>query len=322
MKFPVSVLARAGLCLAGLAAPAAAEIKLNDRFSVSGFLAGSYSRETPSPGKSSDRLDVDNGLLAFRGKSGTAGFVVSLYHEPGTPQETTLLDAAFSYETPGGVTLTAGRFQSILAYEAYFSVDNPNVSFANNELLTIAPGYHSGIKFERSTDAWSAGAAILDSVYDGGNYLKGDGELKNNQGFEASFSFKGIKDVVVTVDGGYEGGTPTSHQAAMGDLWVTWQVNPGVKVAADYGRKDGGRGDRGSNWIFLIDHQLHENLSAAFRVSGEKLQGGGSFTRYTFTPSLRLVSGLTVRAEVSRTDYKNHAVDHATTVGVQAFLKF
>lgn len=322
MKFPTSWLALASLCLIAVTAPVRAEIKLHDQFSLSGFLAGSYSLETPNPGKSSDRLDVDNGLLAFRGQSGPAGFVVSLYHEPGTPQETTLLDAALCYEAPGGYTVTAGRIQSILAYEAYFSVDNPNIAFANNELLTIAPGYHSGIKVERGSDTWSAGAAILDSVYDGGNYLKGDGELKNNQGFEAALSYKGLKDVVITLDGGYEGGTPTSHQAAMGDIWVTWQVNAGVKVAADYGRKDGGRGDRGSNWLFLIDHELHQNLSAAFRVSGEKLQGGGSFTRYTFTPSFRLVSGLTLRAEVSRTDYKSSPLGHVTTAGVQAFVKF
>ena len=208
MKHPASALALAGLCLAGLAAPAVAEIKLNDQFSVSGFLAGSYALDTPSPGKSSDHLDVDNGLLAFRGKSGPAGFVVSLYHEPGTPQETTLLDAALSYETPGGFTVTAGRFQSLLAYEAYFAVDNPNVAFANNELLTIAPGFHSGVKLEHGTDTWSVGAAVLDSVYSGSNYLKGDGELKNNQGFEAVFSFKAIKDLVITVDAGYEGATP------------------------------------------------------------------------------------------------------------------
>jgi hypothetical protein len=322
MKHPASALALAGLCLAGLAAPAVAEIKLNDQFSVSGFLAGSYALDTPSPGKSSDHLDIDNGLLAFRGKSGPAGFVVSLYHEPGTPQETTLLDAALSYETAAGLTVTAGRFQSLLAYEAYFAVDNPNVAFANNELLTIAPGFHSGVKLEHGTDTWSVGAAVLDSVYSGSNYLKGDGELKNNQGFEAVFSFKAIKDLVITVDAGYEGATPVSHQAAVGDIWVTWQVNAGVKVAADYARKDGGRGDRGSNWIFLIDHQLRENLSAAFRISGEKLQGGASFTRYTLTPAFKLTPALTVRAEVSRTDYRNHTVDHVTSAGVQAFVKF
>jgi hypothetical protein len=322
MKFPNSRLALASLCLASVTAPAFAEIKLNDQFSVSGFLAGSYALETPNPGKSGDRFDLDNGLLAFRGKSGPAGFVASVYHEPGTPQETTLLDAAVSYETPVGLTVTAGRFQSILAYEAYFAVDNPNIGFANNELLTIAPGYHSGIKVEHATDTWSTGVALLDSVYSGGNYLKGDGELKNNQGFEAMLSFKGLKDVVITVDGGYEGETRTTPQAVVGDIWVAWQVNAGVKVAADYARKDGGRGDRGSNWMLLVDHQLHENLSAAFRVSGEKLDGGGSFTRYTLTPSLRLSSGLTLRAEVSRTDYKNHPVHHVTSAGVQAFLKF
>ena len=295
---------------------------MNDALSVSGFASGSYLLDQPNPGSSTDHFGLDNALLAVRGKSGPAGFVVSIYHEPDTPQETTLLDAAVNFETAGGVTITGGRIQSILAYEAYFSVDNPNSSFANNELLTIAPGYHSGIKAEYGTKTWSGGIAVLDSVYSGANYLKGDGEIKQNQGFEAVLSFKGVKDLVITVDAGYEGDTATTHQAAIGDIWATYQLSPDTKLAADWARKDGGSGDRGHNWIALVDHQFDDRHSAAFRVSGESLEGGGRFIRYTITPALKLTPSLTLRAEYSHTNYQNNPVGSATSVGVQAFVKF
>jgi hypothetical protein len=322
MKTRALALAAAGVFLLGSATRATAEIKLNDTLSVSGFVSGSYLVDQPNPGSSADHFGLDNALVAFRGESGPAGFVLSLYHEPGTPQETTLLDAALHYQTGSGLTVTAGRFQSILGYEGYFSVDNPNFAFANNELLTIAPGYHSGIKVEGGSDVWSGGAALLDSIYSGANYLRGDGELKDNQGFEAFVSFKGVKDLVVTLGAGHEGAGAATPQASLYDIWATYQLTSSTLLAADWAQKDGGAGDRGHNWIALVRHDFSDRVSTAFRVSGEKLKGGASFTRCTVTPSLSLTPSLAVRAEYSHTNYRNSPVGHATAVAVQAFLTF
>ena len=322
MKIRAFALATAGALSLGCAQTALAEIALNDSFAVSGFVSGSYLRHETNPGSSTDHFGLDQALVAFRGKSGPAGFVVSLYHEPGTPQETTLLDAALNYQAGSGLAFTAGRFQSILGFECYFSVDNPNLAFANNELLTIAPGYHSGIKVEGGSAAWSGGAALLDSVYSGTNYLRGDGELKGNQGFEAFVSFKGIKALVVTVGAGHEGAGALTPQASLYDIWATYQLTPSTLLAADWSQKDGGAGDRGHNWIALVRHDLSARVSAAFRVSADKLKGGAGLTRYTVTPSFQVTPALTLRTEYSRTNYRNHPVGNDTAVAVQAFLKF
>jgi hypothetical protein len=322
MKIRALALAAAGALSLGCVQTALAEIALNDAFSVGGFVSGSYFWEKPNPGRAADHFGLDHALVAFRGKSGPAGFVVSLYHEPSTPEETTVLDAALSYQTGSGLGVTAGRFQSILGYEGYFSVDNPNLAFASNELLTIAPGYHSGIKVEGGSDVWSGGAALLDSVYSGANYLRGDGELKDNQGFEAFVSFKGVKDLVVTLGAGHEGAGAATPQASLYDIWANYQLTASTLLAADWAQKDGGAGDRGHNWMALVRHDFSDRVSAAFRVSGEKLKGGAEFTRCTVTPSLRVSQSLTLRAEYTHTNYRGHPVGHDAAVAVQAFLKF
>jgi hypothetical protein len=323
MKIRVLVPTVVGMLLTGLVPCARAEIKLHDAVSVSGFLSGSYQLDQPRPGSSTDHLGLDDALLAFRYASAPVGAVASLYHVPDAPEETAVLDAYVSYDAGDGVTVTAGKFQSLIGYEAFFSPDNPSISFANNELISIAPpNYHSGLKLERGTDAWSLGLAVLDCIYSSTSATHGDGELKNNQGYEAYVGFKAIKDLVINVSAGYEGRSPTAQETFVYDVWASCQITPATKLVADWSAKDAGTGDRGYNWIALVDHALGDRTSVALRVSGEYLQGGGRFTRYTVTPALQVTPALTLRAEVSHTDYQRAAIGRATAVGVQAFLKF
>lgn len=323
MKIRVLMLAAAGILIASLATPAQAEIKLNDTFSVSGFLSGSYQHDKPSPGSATDHVGLDDALLAFRYDSAPVGAVASIYHVPDATEETALLDAYLTFEAGDGLTITAGKFQSLIGYEAFFSPDNPSITFANNELIAVAPpNYHSGLKIERGTDSWSLGVAVLDCIYSSTSATRGDGELKNNQGYEAFAGFKGIKDLVVNVSAGYEGRSLSTQEVFVYDVWASYQLSPSTKLVADWSAKDAGTGDRGYNWIALVDHELTDRASIALRVSGEYLQGGGRFTRYTVTPAVQLTPALTLRAEFSRTDYQRSAIGSATAVGVQAFVKF
>lgn len=322
MKSSTAALALAGACFVGFADPVHAEIKLNDTLSMDGFLAGSYTLDTPNPGVSSDHFGEDEALLMFRVSAAPVGAVFGLYHDPAAAAPTSLLDAYVTFDAAGGVTVTGGRFLCLVGYEAFHSVDNPTISFANNEFLTIAHSYHDGLKIERTGQAWAGGVAIMDSLHAGSGPNRGDGELKDNQGYEAYVSFKGVPDFVLNVSVGYDTPSTAAPASWVGDAWATWQLTPDTKLVVDHARKDGGRGDRGSNWLALVDHRVNDRWSAAFRVSGERLEGGGKFTRYTVTPALKLTPALTVRAELSRTDYQNSSVDNITSAGIQAFVRF
>jgi len=313
--------------LLALAATASAEIKLNENFSVSGYVEGSYQYTDPKPGESSDHFGIDSSQLVFNASFKPVTGVVSLFYVPGygeSDDTTTVLDAYFTYDAGNGVSITAGKFLSYLGYESFFTVNNPEISFANGDFLGAIPGYHSGVKVDYGTNMFSLGAAVVDSVYSPYSALKGDGELKHNGGFEGYFAYKGTKDLTLWAGVAYDTkGGFQSHSVTTFDFWAQYQIDPKTMVGAEYAHKDGGIGNKGYNWLGVLTHAFTDKFSTAFRVGGEKLSdGGGSFMKYTIAPGVAVTEKLTVRAEYSYYDYKDTDTDKANFIGVQAFFKF
>jgi Putative beta-barrel porin-2, OmpL-like. bbp2 len=307
-----------------LAASASAEIKLNENFSVSGYVSGSYQYTDPKPGESVDKFNIDSSQLLFTTNFKPVTGVVSLFYVPNTTDETTVLDAYFTYDAGNGVTVTAGKFLSYLGYESFFNVNNPEISFANGDFLGAIPGYHSGVKVDYGTDMFSVGAALVDSVYSPYGALKGDGELKHNGGFEGYFAYKGTKNLTLWAGVAYDTkGGFQPHSVTTFDFWAQYQVDAKTLVAAEYAHKDGGDGAKGYNWLGLVTYAFTDKFSTAFRIAGEKLSDGGpSFTKFTVAPGVAVTDKLTVRAEYSYYDYKNASADKANFIGVQAYFKF
>jgi hypothetical protein len=316
-------LAGSAALLLGIATPSFAEVKLNENFSVSGYIEGSYQVTDPDPGTSADKFGLDSAQLLFTGSFKPVTGVASFFYVPNAPQETTLLDAYVTYDAGGGLSITGGKFLSYLGYESFFTVNNPEITFANGDFLAAIPGYHDGVKLDYSTKDWGTGVALLDSV---GSpfYLKGDGELKHNAGFEGYFSYKAVTDLTLWFGAAYDtkGGFLT-HANTVYDVWAQYAMDKQTTVAAEYAYRDGGLGAKGYNWLGLVTYAFTDKVSTAFRLSGEKLSDGGpGFIRYTVAPGVAVTSNLTVRAELTYTDYSKSALNNATFVGVQAFLKF
>jgi hypothetical protein len=310
--------------LFALAVSASAEIKLNDSLSVSGYIEGSYQSTSPSPGESHDTFNIDSSQVLFTATLKPVTGVVSLFYVPNAPHETSVLDAYVTYDAGNGLTVTGGKFLSYLGYESFFTVNNPEISFANGDFLGVIPGYHDGVKLDYGTKNWGTGVALLDSVYSGPYYLKGDGELKHNAGFEGYLVYKGAPGLTLWGGVAYDtkGGFQTHSVLAL-DFWAQYQISPTVSVAGEYAHKDGGTGNEGYNWLGVLTYNLTAKASSAFRISGEKLSDGGpGFTKFTVAPGYAVTDKLTVRAEVSYYDYSRYSTDHATFYGVQAFFKF
>ena len=310
--------------LLALVASASAEIKLNDTLSVSGYIQGSYQYTEPSPGDAHDTFNIDSSQVLFTATLKPVTGVVSLFYVPNSPHETTVLDAYVTYDAGHGLTVTGGKFLSYLGYESFFTVNNPEISFANGDFLGVIPGYHDGVKLDYSANDWGTGVALVDSVYSGPYYLKGDGELKHNAGFEGYLVYKGAPGLTLWSGIAYDtkGGFQTHSVLAL-DFWAQYQINPATAVGAEYAYKDGGIGNKGYNWLGVLSYGFTDKVSSAFRISGEKLNDGGpGFTKYTIAPGYAVTDKLTVRAEVSYYDYTRYGTDHATFYGVQAFFKF
>ncbi len=338
MNLRIKLAALAALAVTGTAL---ADIKINENLTTSGYIVGSYQYNDTNEDTSSDRLDLDAGKILFAYNLKPVTGTVSFYHAPGAPENIALLDAYVSYDLGNGFSVTGGKFLSYLGYEAFDIPNMTQMSYANG-MLGVIPGYHDGVRLDYSDDTQSFGIALLDSVYSGSNYFKGDGELKNNAGFEAFYAYKGVKDLTLWAGLAYESedGPTNPGEDILGlDFWASYQVNKETVVAAEYAYKDGGDFNTGYNWLALVGYTFTDKISGIARISGESwdtayegeegnYESASStgisttkYTKFTLCPTYTVNANLSVRAEYSYIDYAKSSLK-ANFFGVQAIFKF
>ncbi len=302
-----------------------ADVKVNDSLTVSGYAAGSYRFFDPDPGTSSDKFDLDAVKTLFQTNFKPVTGVISLYYQPNAPHDVTVLDAYATVDVGGGSTVTVGKFLSYLGYEAFDLVNMTQISYANGDFLGPIPGYHSGVKWDYSDKETGFGLALLDSVYSGPNYLKGDGELKHNAGFEGYFVYKGITDVTIWTGFAYDTKGNVVHkndEILTFNIWASYNLTKDSSLGLEYVHKDGGLGDKGYNWLVFYGYNFSAKAYSAFRVSGEKMKDGPGFTKFTVAPAYKVNDNFQVRAELSYYDYTKAATDSAMFFAIQSVFKF
>lgn len=302
-----------------------ADVKVNDSLTVSGYAAGSYRNTDPDPGTGTDKFDLDAVKTLFQTNFKPVTGVISLFYQPGAPSDVTVLDAYATVDVGGGSTITAGKFLSYLGYEAFDLVNMTQISYANGDFLGPIPGYHSGVKWDYSDKETGFGLALVDSVYSGPNYLKGDGELKRNAGFEGYFVYKGIPDVTVWTGFAYDTKGNVIHkndEILTLNIWASYALSKDSSLGLEYVNKDGGIGDKGYNWLVFYGYNFDAKFSSAFRLSGEKMKDGPGFTKFTVSPAYKVNDNFMVRAELSYYDYTKYTADSAMFFGIQSVFKF
>jgi hypothetical protein len=242
---------------------------------------------------------------------------MSLYYvQNATPDETTVLDAYATYTTAGGATVTGGQFLSDLGYESFFNINNPFLSFANGDFLAAIPAYHSGVKVDIPAGPVTFGAAIVDSVY-GASIFHGDGELRKGAGYEAYLNFGGVENLTIFAGIASDQDNPLLPDDVFTfNLWGAYAFSDTVSFAAEYTDKDGGTGGSGYNWLTQLTFALSPRASLAARISGQDIDSGPSFTKYSIAPGLALTEQLTIRVEYSMQDYSSSGLDSAQFFGI------
>lgn len=325
------------IACAATTATAFADIKLNDNLTLSGYAIGAYmnykangqpgvdslfdaSKPIPGGGDSNDVLT----RLTMNFKPVTG--VVSLNYFPnlGGNNEFTVLDAYAAIDAGGGTTVTVGKFLSYLGYESFYPVFMDQVSYANGDFLAPIPGYHTGAKVDFSSNGVGGGVAVLDSVYSPYGGTRGDGELQHNAGFEGYLTYTGVQNLTLwagiahDTKGGFQ-----PHEVTTLDFWASYQVSKAARVAAEFVSKDGGLGNKGTNWLTFLNYTFNDQVSSTFRISGEEMSDGGPrFTKYTIAPAYAVNANFSIRAEYSYYNYSRYTTDHADFFGVQAVFKF
>ena len=307
-----------------------ADIKVNDALTLSGYAAGSYRITDPDPGPATDKFDIDAVKTLFQMNYKPVTGVISLYYVPDAVHDATVLDAYATVDIGGGSTISAGKFLSPLGYESFHIDGMTQISYANGDFLAPIPGYHTGVKWDYSDKETGFGLALVDSIYSGPYYLKGDGELKHNAGFEGYFVYKAIPDVTVWAGFAYETKGNVIHkndEILTLDLWASYNLTKDSTLALEYVYKDGGLGDKGYNWLAFYSYNFTPKVMGVFRLSGEKMKSDRGFTKFTVSPTYKVNDNFLVRAEVSYYDYTKYSVggtkvDSAIFFGVQSVFKF
>jgi hypothetical protein len=315
--------------LLALAATAAADVKLNENFSVSGYISGSASYtewDAGAAGTTDDSfMDVDavklTSIATFEKTTGTVSLHTFTSHDP------VVLDAFASYKLDSGTTLTVGKFLSYLGYEAF---DYPNmlqISYAN-DFSGFIPAYHSGIRFDTSAGNVSGGVAVLDSVY-GPTYYKGDGDLDNGAGFEGYVKFtQGDSSLFAAI--AYDDGVGGSNDNRITlDLWGQTKVGS-TTLAAEYcySKLDAATDADGYFWLLLAMAPLNDKWTLTGRLSGGENEAVAvttstpTFFKATISPAVTLTPNLGFLFEYSYTKYDDYSVDSASFLGAQVIFKF
>jgi hypothetical protein len=306
--------------MAAMAATAQADVKINDNLSLGAYAAGSYRNYDKAD---VETFDIDAAKVSVLGNFAPVSGVASVYYRPGS-DDTTLLDVYATYDLGNGSSITGGKFLSWLGFEAFDIPNMYQITYANGDWLAPIPGYHSGVKYNYTSSAVSFGAAFLDAVY-GNTAFKADGEVGDNKGYEAYVSYTGVKNLTLWAGVAYqtEGAArmTTAQEVFTWDVWASYQISKQVLVAAEYVSKDSYTTD-GKNWLLFLNYAVDDKFSTTFRVSGEDIDNGPSFLKYTVAPAYKLTENLTVRAEISLYDYKDYSMSRDTFIGVQGVFKF
>lgn len=330
MKLPTSLkLASAAAAALVVSSSLMAQIEITKEFSLSGYTVGSASYTETQGSSSSSSLDLDAYKLLGVGKFDKVSITGSIFafgtgSGDGFGSSPIVLDAYGTYDFGGGSTVTAGKFLSWLGYEAFDPINMLQISYANVGSTGFIPAYHTGVKVEKSTEAYAIGVAVLDSIY-GPTYYKGDGELNNGAGFEAYFTYKAIKDVTLFTGLAYDTGDAAKTKAFTADFWAQY-VTGKFTFAGEfcYGSKDykdGGTAD-GYFALALLKYQADPKWAATFRISTGEGVDNDQFTRFTFAPTYTVTKNLDIVAEYSYTDLSHTTADYSNYAGVQVRFKF
>ncbi|MDR2674594.1 MAG: porin [Opitutaceae bacterium] len=299
-----------------LTAHAIAEIPLHQNLSVDGYVAASY-RYSSEGYFDTDKYDLDRARLNFNMElapvKGHIGFVAE------GDSDVTLIDAYATYDAGNGLSFTAGRFLTYFGYEAYDIPAMNYITYGNYLNGTFISGFHSGAKVDYATDAFSVGLAVLDSVF--GN----DGDFDATKGFEAQFTYTGIKGLTLFAGFGYEAAKKSSvfNDMYIANLWAGYDVTEQLNLGAELSYCDEKDVNKGCAWMVTAKYAITPKFSIAGRVGGDvnDEDAVADTLRATICPSYKLSDNLFVRAELSYTEVQD--IDDADLfLGAQVVFAF
>jgi len=325
-----------------------AEIVINDFLSFEGFVDMSYTHtDNDKPDANENSFQVDQVEISWLFDFDPVTAQIDLQYEgdrvltaldsDGDPAdfESVIVEQAFAtYHLDNGGAITAGRYASMLGFEAFEPTGLYQYSTAytgGNALdqalnggvddddsdFSVLPGYNQGVKFTYETDTTFFGLALLDGDYNrsrlGGDEPSNGGlDADGGYGIEAAGSFDLGNGVNFFLGGRYDDGDTADKMVY--NTYVTYETGAWLFAAElAYSEEDfnGPNNDEEAlNFLVMANFAYSEDASITGRLSyvdGEEETGvntkdEASFLKYTLAHGYAFTDNLFLVTELSYLD--------------------
>jgi hypothetical protein len=292
-------------------ASAQAAVDLTDNLKLRGFVDSSY--RSIDDTSDLETLGVNNFDVDFLFGFDKVNSEVHLRDNGGIEVE----QAFVSYGLSDKLTVTAGRYLSLLGYEG----DEPyklyqdsmayywhRSSGTDTNLIPFA-AYHSGAKISYSSGNVSATISVVDSVYGLGG--SNDAEAL---GFEAQIKYTGVEDFTIQVGTAQEGdGVPAASTTNIDNYFNFWVEYTGMEktiIGAEYNTYDKGATGSGDSYMVMGNYAVSDAVSLTLRFADVDETGtANDMDKFTVSPSYTFTENLLGRLEYSTGEVGGADVD-------------
>ncbi len=311
------------------------EIVVNDFLSFEGFVDSSYSHtdtdsDNPSMDGSENSFEVDQVEISWLFDFDTVTAQIDLQYEGDslipTGQDGELVEQAFvNYALANGDVATAGRYASMLGFEAFEPTGLYQYSTAYD--ASGLPGYAQGVKYTRESDASFFGISIQDEAFD-----NGQGNLSSSSyAIEAAYAQDLGNGLTVFLGGAYE--DADAGDSYIVNAYATYETGAWLFAAeVNFGNSESGAFDilDGANAVVvgggndvdvmsglvMANYAYSDDSSVTARLSYEEVEGTtgeGDVTKYTLAHNKALADNLALITEVSFGDADIAGADEEVT---------
>jgi len=292
-----------------------AEIVVNEFLSFEGFVDSSYSHtdaEAEGRNESDNSFQVDQVEISWLFNFDAVTAQIDLEYEDGDNED--VVEQAFvNYALGNGDVVTAGRYASMLGFEAYEPTGLYQYSTAYDIAgfdTALASEYNQGVKYTRTTDTTFFGISVQDQAFGAdagadGDRLGGDGD--SSYAVEVAGSMDLGNGFTVFAGAAFEDADLGDNQLI--NAYVTYETGAWLFAAeinvAEYSNFGGTDDLDLTSGLLMANYAYSEVASVTARISaidGEIDSGDADITKYTLAHNYALSDNLLLVTEISYAD--------------------
>jgi len=283
------------------------EIVVNDFLSFEGFVDSSYShtdRDSDLGDNSENSFQVDQVEISWLFNFDAVTAQIDLEYEDGDDGEEDGVEQAFvNFALSNGDVITAGRYASMLGFEAY----EPTGLYQYSTAYAGTPlqGYAQGVKYTRESDTSFFGISIQDEAFNNGaNSLGGNEDVDGSYAVEVAYAQDLGNGFAAFIGAAYEDADDLGDSHII-NAYVTYETGAWL-FAAEVNSFESDLTTTGDqellSGLLMANYAYNDTASVTARVSIEDLDDDGDdfeIVKYTLAHNKALADNLALIAEIS-----------------------